>query len=82
MYRYVSMNIDSYSCSSSNGKKVTHGLVKGNLSDGYKALPLCSKCAKKIDNASPYYWDSNGIVDLVDIQNPRNNFSWKKLLSS
>ena len=80
------MNLDKstegYRCSSCHSKKVTHGLVKGNLVDGYGGLPLCSKCAKKFDNASPYYWDSNGIVDLVDIQNPKNNFSWKKLLLS
>ena len=80
------MNMDKstegYRCSSCHSKKVTHGLVKGNLVDGYKGLPLCSKCAKKIDNASPHYWDSESIVDLIDITNPSNNFSWKKVLLS
>ena len=75
---YVRINLDKYRCSSCYDKKVMHGLVKGNLVDGYKGLPLCSKCAKKVDNASPCYWDSESIVDLIDVTNPSNNFSWKK----
>ena len=71
---YVSMNLDKYRCSSCYNKKVTHGLVKGNLVDGYKGLPLCLKYAKKIEDASPHCWDLNGIVDLIDIKNPKNNF--------
>ena len=73
---YVRRNLDKYRCSSCYNKKVMHGLVKGNLVDG------CSKCAKKIDNASPRYWDSESIVDLIDITNPSNNFSWKEVLLS
>ena len=73
---------EGYRSSSCYSKKVTHGLVKGNLVDGYRGLPLCSKCAKKIDEASPHYWDLNGIVDLVDMMNAKNNFSWKKVFLS
>ena len=73
---------EGYKCSSCHSKKVTHGLVKGNLVDGYKGLPLCSKCAKKVDNASPHHWDSESIVDHIDITNHSNNFTWKKVLLS
>ena len=69
MYRYISMNMvkstKGYKCSSCY--KVTHGLVKGNLVDGYIGLPLCSKCTKIKDDTSLHCWDLNGIVDLVDI---------------
>ena len=74
------MNMNTYSCSSCNNKKVTHCLVKGDLVEGYKELPLCSGCAEMIDNASPHYWDSESIVELIDIIDPSNNFSWKKEL--
>ena len=56
--------------------EVTHALIKGNLVDGYKELPLCPKCAKKIKDASPYVWDSNSIVAVIDLVNPSGNFSW------
>ena len=78
----MNMDMDKYSCSSCDNKEVTHGLVKGNLVDGYKGLPFCSECTKIIHNASSHYWDSESIVDLIDIINPSNNFSWKKVLSS
>ena len=78
----MNMDMDKYSCSSCDNEEVTHGLVKGNLVDGYKGLPLCSECAKIIHNVSPHYWDSEPIVDLIDIINPSNNFSWKEVLLS
>ena len=59
-------------------EEVTHGLVKGNLVDGYKGLPLCSECTKIIHNASPHYWDSESIVDLIDIINPSKTFLGRK----
>ena len=33
-----------------------------------------------IDNASPHYWDSESIVELIHIIDLWNNFSWKKEL--
>ena len=66
---------EGHRCLLCYSKKVTHGLVKGNLVDGYRVLPLCSKCAKKTEDTSPHCWDLNGIVDLIDIKNPKNNFS-------
>ena len=78
----VYMDMDQYSCSSCDNKEVTHGLVKSNFVYGYEGLPLCSECAKIIHNASPHYWDSQSIVDLIDIINPSNNFFWKKVLLS
>ena len=86
MHRYISMKMvkstEDYRCSSCYSTKVTHALVKGNLVDGYRVLPLCSKCAKKIDDASPHCWDLHGIVDLIDIKNPKNNFNWKEVFLS
>ena len=73
---------EGHRCSSCYSKKVTHGLVKGNLVDGYRGITLFLKCAKRVKDASPHCWDLNGIVDLVNLKDPKSNFSWKKVFLS
>ena len=72
--------MDIYTCTCCKSKEITHCLVKGSLDQGYKELPLCSKCAEIIDNASPYHWDLNSIVELINIKDSTKNFSWRKEL--
>ena len=72
----MSRFIKGFKCFVCHNDGVTHVLVSGNLVDGYKEHPLCSKCAKDIESASPYVWDNNSIVDVIDLVNPSNRFSW------
>ena len=40
----------------------------------------CKKCAEINDKSNDHYWDSNLIVDLIDLTDPSNKFSWSKEL--
>ena len=47
-------------------KPITHCLVKGSSPQGSRELPVCKKCTIDIDNESPYFWDANEFVELID----------------
>ena len=49
-----------------------------SLDRDYKELPVCRKCAKKIDEGYPHKWDLESIVDLIDLMDPSSNFLWSK----
>ena len=65
-------------CNHCESEKITHCLVKGSLTQGYEELPICKKYAQIIDKSNDHHWDSNSIVDLIDLTDPSNNFSWRK----
>ena len=76
MYLFTCIYMDT--CTYCESEKITHCLLKGSLIQGYEELPICKKCAEIIDKSNDHYWDSNLIVDLIDLTNPSNNFSWRK----
>ena len=47
---------------------ITHCLITGTLPKGYSQHPLCERCAIKIDECYPYFWDQNEIVELIDLR--------------
>ena len=74
MYLFTCIYMDT--CTYCKSEKLTHCLVKGSLIQGYEELPICKKCAKIVDKSNDHSWDSNLIVNLIDLTDPSNNFSW------
>ena len=69
-----------YRCKYCKNGKVTHCLVTGSLDRGYKELPVCRKCAKKINEGYPHKFDLESIVDFIDLMDPSSNLLWVREL--
>ena len=46
-------------CWMCSDRQITHCLITGTLPKGYGQHPLCERCAIRIDESYPHFWDQN-----------------------
>ena len=54
-------------CWMCSDRLITHCLITGTLPKGYGHHSLCERCAIRIDECYPYFWDQNKVVGLIDL---------------
>ena len=64
--QYMVVTEEIVKCWMCSDRPITHCLITGTLPKGYSQHPLCERCAIKIDESYPYFWDQNKIVELID----------------
>ena len=47
---------------------IDQSLITGTLPKGYNQHPICERCAIRIDESYPYFWDQNEFVELIDLR--------------
>ena len=55
-------------CWMCSDRPITHYLTTGTLPKGCSHHPLCKRCAIRIDESYPHFWDQNEIVELIDLR--------------
>ena len=66
--QYMVVTEEIVKCWMCSDRPITHCLITGTLHKGYSQHPLCERCAIKIDESYPYFWDQNEIVKLIDLR--------------